>query len=65
MGFRMDVEKLLLETYRKWNDENLVRMKATLSKPGSMASAPFLQVLRERGLHEDEHSPVLTNTALR
>jgi hypothetical protein len=46
----MDVEKVLLETYRKWNNETLIQTRARFTKPGGIACRPFSQVLRERGL---------------
>ncbi|WGK63485.1 hypothetical protein QAO71_17090 (plasmid) [Halopseudomonas sp. SMJS2] len=46
----MNTEKVLLETYRKWKDETLIRNSSSFTKPGGVAYMPFMQVLRERGL---------------
>lgn len=46
----MDVQEVLLRTYRKWSDETLLRAMSTFSKPGGVANRPYMQVLRERGL---------------
>lgn len=46
----MNTEKVLLETYRKWNDETLIRNSSSFTKPGGVACKPFMQVLKERGL---------------
>ena len=46
----MDTEKVLLETYRKWSDETLIRAMSTFTRDGGVARKPYLQALRERGL---------------
>ncbi|MAG64997.1 MAG: hypothetical protein CMK74_03880 [Pseudomonadales bacterium] len=46
----MNTEKVLLETYRKWNDETLLKNVSSFTKPGGIACKPFMQVLSERGL---------------
>lgn len=57
----MNTEKVLLETYRKWNDETLIRTKSSFTRPGGVACKPFMQVLRERGLDDsaDDHREVV------
>lgn len=51
----MDTEKVLLETYRKWSDETLIRTMATFTTVGGVACKPFLQALSERGLDSEKH----------
>lgn len=46
----MDTEKVLLETYRKWSDETLIRAMSTFTRDGGVARKPYLKALRERGL---------------
>ncbi|WP_394244652.1 hypothetical protein [Halopseudomonas laoshanensis] len=46
----MDTEKVLLETYRKWSDETLIRAMSTFTREGGIARKPYLQALSERGL---------------
>lgn len=48
----MDTEKVLLETYRKWSDETLIRAMSKFTTPGGVACKPSLQVLRERVAHQ-------------
>lgn len=50
----MNTEKVLLETYRKWNDETLVRAMSRFTTPGGVACKPFLQALRERGFDSEK-----------
>lgn len=50
----MNTEKVLLETYRKWSDETLVRATSRFMKPGGVACKPFLQALRERGFDSEK-----------
>jgi mannitol/fructose-specific phosphotransferase system IIA component len=54
----MDTEKVLLETYRKWSDETLIRAMSTFTRDGGVARKPYLQALRERGLEFEK--PVST-----
>jgi len=46
----MDTEKVLLETYRKWSDETLIRAMSTSTRDEGVTRKPYLQALRERGL---------------
>tara|TARA_R110001592_G_scaffold204305_2_gene454392 strand:- start:3179 stop:3412 length:234 start_codon:yes stop_codon:yes gene_type:complete len=50
----MDTEKVLLETYRKWSDETLIRAMSTFTRDGGVARKPYLQALRERGIGSEK-----------
>ena len=55
----MDTEKVLLETYRKWSDETLIRAMSTFTRDGGVARKPYLQALRERGLEFEKPVSIL------